>query len=105
MIRHTRSQPRYAFAKQLRPGELRIAHPSFAVVAGGVLAARAELLPEEHVLNPSAREGGLQLLPPELRIEAAIRSGPDVGHSGNTVRLEQTQEPLYGMVRMSDGID
>ena len=65
-----------------RCGQLRITDPA-CFVAGRVLAARAELLTQEHVFDAGTMQRLLQRAPVELRIEAALRRGPDLGDGRN----------------------
>ena len=69
----------------------------------GIRGAPSKLLAEEHVVRGVCLQCTPQRITIESRVEAAVRSGPDIGYGGNPVRLQQTEEPLDGVVRMSDG--
>src|SRR5579864_9103158 len=105
MLRRSGQKPLNSSAEQLRLGELPINHPSFRVVAGRVLATSPQLLAEKDVLNPGFSKSHLQFLAPELRVEAAIGDGSDVRYGCDGMLLEQAEENLDGVVRMSDAID
>src|SRR5262249_14287106 len=105
MLAHPGLEPLNPPSEQFRAGEPRVAHPSGYVIAGRILAPGSQLLAQEYIPNLGLGQRRLQCLAPKLWVEATVGCGADIRHRGDPVPLEEGQEALDRVVRMSDGMD
>src|SRR6185312_14098694 len=104
VLAHSRLQSLQSFPKQTRGSEARLTDAT-ALVTRAVLAAGAKLFTQERVPDAVFREGSLERLAIELRVEAAIGLRPDTGDRCDVMLVQQSDEALDRVIGMADRVD
>lgn len=89
-------------AAPVHPGEILREDMLPALGLSMTEAARAEFFAQEPALDTAIRECGAEWLAVELRMAAAGRDGTHIGHGLDAVRLQQIDEGIDRVARMSD---
>ena len=93
-----------AAAEQGRAGQARVPHAPL-LVTPRIVRPCAQLAAEEHVPDPLRFECARQRLAVELRVEAAVGRGADVGERGDAAGPQQGHECLRRVVGVADRVD
>ena len=73
------------------------------LIAGGVIGAPAQFMTEICILNTTLLKTATKRVAIELRIEATVRRGADIGYGRDTVHAKEREEGIHCVVGMADG--
>lgn len=86
-------------------GQLPVEDPTLLIVEALVGGPSPKLLAQEEVPDPVCLEGSLEGGAVEVARVGRVGVRANVDRNGDVVRLEQSDEPIEGVIRVSDGED